>query len=191
MSNDLQTKTKNLETGQKNATEALGQLNSANNQQKLIEDLAKNPDNDVAQGALIFQMAGVERPEGMKRLPPSAVEELHHVGGISEKLQRMLMNWKQGDVLPRESIPELVEAAKTLTASKVKTANDALQTNFETYGYKHPGTGPHGRMDENQPQTGGGQSPPPQEGPTATGPNGHKIKVVGGKWVDAATGKPI
>lgn len=30
-----------------------------------------------------------------------------------------------------------------------------------------------------------------QEGPTATGPNGHKIKVVGGKWVDAATGQPI
>lgn len=30
-----------------------------------------------------------------------------------------------------------------------------------------------------------------QDGPTATGPNGHKIKVVGGKWVDAATGKPI
>lgn len=30
-----------------------------------------------------------------------------------------------------------------------------------------------------------------QEGATATGPNGHKIKYSGGKWVDAATGKPI
>jgi hypothetical protein len=30
-----------------------------------------------------------------------------------------------------------------------------------------------------------------QEGATATGPNNHKIKFTGGKWVDAATGKPI
>jgi hypothetical protein len=30
-----------------------------------------------------------------------------------------------------------------------------------------------------------------KEGATATGPNGHKIKYSGGKWVDAATGAPV
>jgi hypothetical protein len=32
---------------------------------------------------------------------------------------------------------------------------------------------------------------PPSGAPTATGPNGHKIVVDKGKWVDASTGKPI
>ena len=31
----------------------------------------------------------------------------------------------------------------------------------------------------------------PYEGRTATGPNGHKIKWTGGKWVDAQTGEPV
>jgi len=43
--------------------------------------------------------------------------------------------------------------------------------------------------------TGGGAATksytPPAGAKTATGPNGHKIVVDGGKWVDAATGKPI
>jgi len=38
------------------------------------------------------------------------------------------------------------------------------------------------------PAGGGGQI---QEGATATGPNGHKIKFTGGKWTDAASGAPI
>ena len=32
---------------------------------------------------------------------------------------------------------------------------------------------------------------PPAAAPTAIGPNGHRITVVGGKWVDAATGAPV
>lgn len=34
-------------------------------------------------------------------------------------------------------------------------------------------------------------APQIQEGSTATGPNGHKIKFTQGKWVDAASGQPI
>ena len=41
----------------------------------------------------------------------------------------------------------------------------------------------------NSPQAGG--NAPPTGAPTATGPNGHKIVVDGGKWVDYQTGAPI
>lgn len=38
---------------------------------------------------------------------------------------------------------------------------------------------------------GSGGYTPPANAPSATGPNGHKIVIDGGKWVDAVTGKPI
>ncbi|HTD21861.1 MAG TPA: hypothetical protein VK738_04360 [Terriglobales bacterium] len=38
---------------------------------------------------------------------------------------------------------------------------------------------------------GGNQQPSPQGWVTATGPNGHKIAVHNGQWVDAQTGQPI
>jgi hypothetical protein len=54
-------------------------------------------------------------------------------------------------------------------------------------------------MDPNPPTYGKPATPakaaggytPPSGAKTATGPNGHKIVVDGGKWVDAVTGKPI
>lgn len=136
------------EKGKQAASQSLQELNDAKNQQKLIEDLARDPNNDVKQAALMFQMAGVERPAGMKRLPPQAIEELTRMGGLSERLSRQLMNWKQGDVLPRESIPELVEAAKTINSSKVRTANDNLESTTKIHGYKVPGSDARGRLDK-------------------------------------------
>jgi hypothetical protein len=184
MQNDLQVKTKNLETGQKNSQESFSAIHDATNQQKLIEDLAADPGNDLKQQALLLQMAGAERPGGQKRVPPQAIEELKETGGLSERVSRQLMNWKEGDVLPRAAIPELVEAAKTINDSKIKTANDDLQSNFETYGYKHPGTGPHGRLDETQQQQpAGGQGGPAQpKGATHTGVGSADKKK---HWLDA------
>lgn len=178
LSNELQTKTHNLETGQKSAQEALTDLHKAQNQQKLIEDLAKDPGNDAKQVALMMQMAGVERPQDMTRMPPALVEELKTGGSLSERAARILMNWKSGDVLPRQMIPELVESAKVLTDTKAKNANDALQSNFETYGYKHPGTGPRGRMDEVQQNQQGTQP----KGATHTGIGSEDKKK---HWLDA------
>lgn len=53
---------------------------------------------------------------------------------------------------------------------------------------------PAGVGNEYMPNTGAasqGGYTPPAGAPTGTGPNGHKIVVDGGKWVDAQTGKPI
>ena len=195
MSSELGQKTKNLETGQKNAKEAVDTINDAATQQDLMGKLLSGKVDPAGQTAAMWKMIGLEQPEGTHRISPQEVSGLEQLGGISDRLKQKLLNWKQGDVFSADLLPDIKSTADTLLAAKVKTANDQLQSNYETYGYKHPGTGPHGRLDEVQtpaatttPATGAQQF---KEGDTATGANGHKIKFTGGKWVDAATGQPI
>jgi hypothetical protein len=195
MSSELGQKTKNLETGQKNALDAVNTINDAATQKDLMNKLLSGQVDPAGQTAAMWKMIGLEQPEGTHRISPQEVSGLEQLGGLSDRLKQKLLNWKQGDVFSADLLPDIKQTADTLLAAKVKTANDQLQSNYETYGYKHPGTGPHGRLDEVQtpaatttPAAGAQQI---QEGSTATGANGHKIKFTGGKWVDAATGQPI
>lgn len=68
---------------------------------------------------------------------------------------------------------------------KPSRPEDDFATRFLTPGAKEA-------LQKYSPQAGttGGYKPP-ANAPSATGPNGHKIVVDGGKWVDAVTGKPI
>jgi hypothetical protein len=198
VSSELAQKTKNLETGQKNAMDAVNTINDATTQKDLMGKLLSGQVDPAGQTAAMWKMIGLEQPEGTHRISPQEVSGLEQLGGISDRLKQKLLNWKQGDVFSSDLLPDIKKTADTLLAAKVKTANDQLQSNFETYGYKHPGTGAHGRLDEVQtpaattttPAAGAGTQQI-QEGSTATGANGHKIKFTGGKWVDAATGQPI
>jgi hypothetical protein len=197
MQSELGQKTKNLETGQKNAMDAVNTINDAATQKDLMGKLLSGQVDPAGQTAAMWKMIGLEQPEGTHRISPQEVSGLEQLGGVSDRLKQKLLNWKQGDVFSADLLPDIKKTADTLLAAKVKTANDQLQSNFETYGYKHPGTGPHGRLDEVQtpaatttPAASAGAQQI-QEGSTATGANGHKIKFTGGKWVDAATGQPI
>jgi hypothetical protein len=150
MSNDLQTKTKNLETGQKNAMGSLNDIADATNQQQMMEQLTSGKMNPASQTAAMFKMIGLEQPTGSHRILPAEVEGIEQLGGLSDRLKQKLLNWKEGDKFDPDLIPDVIQTAKILTQNKIKTANDNLQSNYETYGYKHPGTGPHGRLDEVQ-----------------------------------------
>lgn len=180
------------EQGRKAASTSIADINDAKNQQSMIESLLGGKMNPTSQTAAMFKMIGLEQPTGAHRIMPAEIEGIEQQGGLTDRLKQKLLNWKEGDRFDPDLIPDVVSTAKTLSQNKVKTANDNLESTAKIYGYKAPGSDAKGRFDkpeDYQPQQtttqqgGGGQ--------TATGPNGHKIKVVGGKWVDAATGQPI
>jgi hypothetical protein len=195
MQSELGQKTKNLETGQKNAKDAVDAINQSANDKALMGDLLSGKVDPAGQTAAMWKMIGFEQPPGTHRISPQEVSGLEQIGGVSDRLRQWLGHATVGDVFPSTLVPDIKATADRLIDAKTRTANDQLQSNFETYGYKHPGTGPHGRLDEVQtpaatttPAAGAQQI---QEGSTATDANGHKIKFTGGKWVDAAPGQPI
>jgi hypothetical protein len=193
MSSELGQKTKNLETGQKNAKDAVDAINQSANDKALMSDLLSGKVDPAGQTAAMWKMIGFEQPPGTHRISPQEVSGLEQIGGVTDRLRQWLGHATVGDVFPSTLVPDIKATADRLIDAKTRTANDQLQSNFETYGYKHPGTGPHGRLDEVQtPAAGAGAGGAQiQEGSTATGANGHKIEFTGGKWVDAATGQPI
>lgn len=93
----------------------------------------------------------------------------------------------------RDAALKLFAAANSpeMRADAIKATRDAVQSQRD------------GRIGNNQflkrlygeevsKGSGGGNAyKPPTNAPSATGANGHKIVVDGGKWVDAETGKPI
>ncbi len=76
--------------------------------------------------------------------------------------------------------PEQLKGAINAAVSLMNSKRSALQQQVEQ-GMK------------GKPNFGGEQKKytPPAGAPSATGPNGHKIVVDGGKWVDAETGAPV
>lgn len=196
LSSDEAIKKQDLETGQKNANDAKTQIDKATNQQQLIGNLAAQAkDNPEAQQALMMQILGVERPEDMARVLPTAVSEMQHGGGLLDRLALKLQNYKQGDTLAPEVMNGAVAASGTIAASKIKAGNDALQSNFEIHHYQIPGSGPHGRLDEVQsPPVGGGggatQQSSAQSVPTRRNKTtGEVQQQVNGQWVTVPAGK--
>jgi hypothetical protein len=150
-SSGLAEQRQDLETGQKNANDAKTAIDKATNQQQLIGNLAvQAKNNPEAQQALMMQILGVERPEDMARVLPTAVSEMQHGGGLSDRIALQLQNWKQGDTLAPEVMNGAVAASQTIAAAKIKAGNDALDNNFQIHHYQLPGTGPRGRFDEVQ-----------------------------------------
>jgi hypothetical protein len=150
MQNDLQTKTKNMETGQKNAKDALDALSQAQSDRSMMNDLLSGKKDPAGQTAALFKLIGLEQPPGSHRIMPAEIEGAEHLGGWSDRLTQTIQNWKQGDKFSPDLLPDIKATADRLIQAKEQTANASLQSNFETYGYKHPGAGPHGRMDEVQ-----------------------------------------
>lgn len=89
---------------------------------------------------------------------------------------------KQGGTMPDNASPSqfagAVDSYKALMASKKQQRVDQFNQGTQA----KPNFG-------NQSQS--GSYTPPAGAKSAIGPNGHKIVVDGGKWVDAETGKPI
>lgn len=79
-----------------------------------------------------------------------------------------------------QTIRDVVNSYKSLMTSKRDELDKIIKA----------GAGNKANAVINTGSSSGGYAPP-ANAPSATGPNGHKIVVDGGKWVDAATGKPI
>jgi hypothetical protein len=150
LQSELGQKTKNLETGQKNAKDAIDAINQSANDKALMGDLLSGKVDPAGQTAAMWKMIGFEQPPGTHRISPQEVSGLEQIGGVSDRLRQWLGHATVGDVFPSTLVPDIKATADRLIDAKTRTANDQLQSNFETYGYKHPGTGPHGRLDEVQ-----------------------------------------
>lgn len=112
--------------------------------------------------------------------------EIQNYGGGS-LFQRMEGHF--GKALTGKSIPESVlndmaemqkiqaEGSRAKYENTLKTVNQTFGASFKPVEMTATGKG--------------STYTPPANAPSATGPNGHKIVVDGGKWVDAETGKPI
>jgi hypothetical protein len=111
-------------------------------------------------------------------------------GSLSEKAGQAIKEYLSGaGPLPDETVPDWIKLSKILNDTKVQNAQETLQRNDQTWDNKYAAAGPAWKSQVQTPAAGGGGQV--QEGSTATGQNGHKIKFTGGKWVDAATGQPI
>jgi hypothetical protein len=137
----------------------------------------------------MWKMIGFEQPPGTHRISPQEVSGLEQIGGVSDRLRQWLGHATVGDVFPSTLVPDIKATADRLIDAKTRTANDQLQSNFETYGYKHPGSGPHGRLDEVQqtPAAGGGAGGGGGSQKTATAQHVADYAKQKGISVDAAT----
>ena len=88
-----------------------------------------------------------------------------------------------GLIGPNATLGQIQSAAKILKQD-MANRHDAYQQQIQDI---------KGRLGGSQSAAPSGESKftPPPNAPTATGPNGHKIVAIGGKWVDAQTGAPI
>jgi len=129
------------------------------------------------------------------------------VGGANnwQRIKSQVMAWQADPSQPfvfqpaqRQQIRDLFTTIKQRVTQKAQAIEEESQTladSNDPKAHRQIYNRLQKRLLDIDTGTGGGQSLKEQvtgqQGPTATGPNGHKIKVVGGRWVDAATGKPI
>jgi hypothetical protein len=136
-----------IEKGRESATKHLADLRDAQTDGKLIEDLLGGKFNPAKQTSAIFKLVGINQPTGSHRVMPSEIDAVRHVGGFTDRAAQWFANAKEGDQFPKELIPDVIDAARTITASKVKQANDKLEDNHRVYGYAINGADANGRLD--------------------------------------------
>jgi hypothetical protein len=173
-------------------------------------------DNAARQfGAVIPGIGGlmIPVPGGVSKFIDSALQNSQLAGPDKEAVKKYLAGYwsareammnlmrlqsggKQGarGQFQAEAAIQQLPGGKTPDSATAKLQMEYAQESLDQYRSGIPDTLPGFKKEQSFKEKGGATTAPTtenQEPPTATGPNGHKIKVVGGRWVDAASGQPI
>lgn len=136
------------EQGRKAAATSVQDINDAKEQQKQMTQLLSGKMSPSAQTAAMFKLIGMEQPTGSHRIMPAEIEGVEKLGGWSDRIKQAVLNWKEGDHFSPDLIPDVLQTARTLSNTKMRTANDNLESNARIYGYKAPGSDTKGRFDK-------------------------------------------
>lgn len=126
-----------LKKGKEMASKHLESLRSAENQNELVQQLASSK-SPTDQTSLAFKALGLDLPDGVHRINETELNAIRNQGGLGDKAYRAILNWQNGQQFAPEILQDIAKTASTISASKIKNANDNLDDVERVYGYKAP-----------------------------------------------------
>jgi hypothetical protein len=132
--------------GREASAKVLAELRDAQMKQNVVAQLTKDP-TPTNQTSLIFKALDLDLPEGSHRVNDTMINEVKKQGNLSDKAEQALRNWTQGQQFAPDIVKDLLKTAKIITDNKIKKANDSLEDNFNTFGYRDPRAYENGRFD--------------------------------------------
>lgn len=162
-----------------------GAVQSAQNLSDFIKE-AKSGNKEAVKIVPLQGALEITTAQGVHRINRTEVDQYGGAGSLYDRLAGKVGGTISGKDIPDNVLNDMdalqkqvAQNATILHANKVATINQAYGSKFEPMNFGDGGA------------QGGGSFTAPSGASTATGPNGHKIVAVGGKWVDAKTGQPI
>lgn len=137
---------KKLDTGRAQAAKHLADLREVQNQNELVQQLAKSK-SPTDQTSLAFKALGLDLPDGVHRINEAELNAIRQQGGLGDKAYRAILNWKDGEQFAPEILKDIGKTAQRIADSKEKTANDSLEDTYHTYGYRDDRANERGRLD--------------------------------------------
>jgi hypothetical protein len=129
--------TADTKKGKELASKYLESLRSAENQNELVQQLASSK-SPTDQTSLAFKALGLDLPDGVHRINETELNAIRNQGGLSDRAQKAILNWQKGQQFAPEILQDIAKTASTISASKIKNANDNLDDVERVYGYKAP-----------------------------------------------------
>lgn len=162
---------------------AFSEANQAADDMKTFTALARSGNKQAYAYAPTEGVLTLNTSRGVKRVNISEISAYGGAGSALDRVKAFLGKQTAGASIP-ENILQDMDSLHAAVAKNAQSryANDLKVTNA-TYGSKFTPVDLSGDV----PQSSNGSG----KAKTATGKNGHKIVVRGGKWVDAITGVPI